>query len=122
MLDLTIYTVPKVSFVLLARYGRNGCHGMMIIPYLDVENFERWVFDTTQEELNIHDHFPLFKKIYDNENYDGPESGALCSFTTIAPGAAVGKGPYWTITDAYKHVIEVSYICKYIHRHEVKDA
>jgi hypothetical protein len=95
---------------------------MMIIPYLDVKNFVAWVLDTTQEELNIHDHFPLSKKIFAHENYNGPESGDLCSFTTIVPGAGVGKDPYWTITDAYKHLIEVSYICKYIHRHEDKEA
>jgi hypothetical protein len=95
---------------------------MMQIPYRDVGNFEKWIFQTTNEEMNIEDHFPLSKKIFDYDNYDGSESGDLCSFTTIVPGAGAGKDAYWTITDAYKHLIEVTYICKYIHRNEVIDA
>ena len=64
--------------------------------------------------------FPLSRKIYQHETYTGVESGDLCSFTTIVPGAGPGKDPYWTITNAYQHLLEVSYICKYIHRREGK--
>ncbi len=44
----------------------------------------------------------------------------LASFTTICPGAGKNKDPYWTITDAYKHLIEVVYIFKWLHRDILK--
>jgi hypothetical protein len=95
---------------------------MMRVPYVDLRNFEEWILQRTGKDLNVLEKFPLSRKIYQQENYTGAEAGDICSFTTIVPGAGPGKDPYWTITDAYKHLLEVSYICKYVHRRELKEA
>lgn len=58
--------------------------------------------------------FPMSAKVY--SNYSGPEKGMLASFTTIVPGAGKGKDPYWTIVDAWHHLVEVAQIFKWVHR------
>ncbi len=51
--------------------------------------------------------YPMSAKVY--SNYSGPEKGMLASFTTIVPGAGKGKDPYWTIVDAWHHLVEVAF-------------
>jgi hypothetical protein len=92
---------------------------MMKIPYHNIEEFLQWTNETSQVHLNVVEHFPMSSKIFAHQKYSGPESGMLASFTTICPGAGKNKDPYWTITDAYKHLIEVIYIFKWLHRHNL---
>jgi hypothetical protein len=73
---------------------------MMRVPYADLRNFEEWIMQRTVEDLNVLEHFPLSRKIYQHEDYTGAEAGDICSFTIIVPGAGPGKDPYWTIMDA----------------------
>ncbi len=58
--------------------------------------------------------YPMSAKVY--SNYSGPEKDMLASFTTIVPGAGKGKDPYWTIVDAWHHLVEVAQIFKWVHR------
>ena len=85
----------------------------MRIPYLDIGAFIQWTNETTQQEFTILD-FPMSAKVY--ANYDGPERNMLASFTTIVPGAGKGKDAYWTIMDAHKHLTEVAYMLRWLHR------
>ncbi len=70
---------------------------MMRIPYGDLRNFEEWIMQTTEKDLNVLEHFPLSRKIYQQKNYTGAETGDICSFSSqciIVPGAGPGKDPY----------------------------
>jgi hypothetical protein len=58
--------------------------------------------------------FHMSAKVY--ASFDGPERGVLASFTTIVPGAGKGKDPYWTIENAWHHLVEVAQIFKWVHR------
>jgi hypothetical protein len=37
------------------------CHGMMRVPYVDLRNFEEWIMQRTEEDLNVLEHFPTRK-------------------------------------------------------------
>jgi hypothetical protein len=80
---------------------------MMKIPYNNIDEFLQWTKETSQVHLNVEEHFPRSSKIFAHQKYNGPESGMLASVTTtsICPGAGKNKDPYWTITDAYKHLL-----------------
>jgi hypothetical protein len=87
---------------------------MMQILAEEIEPFLHWTNNRCGKTLSVAGDFPMSSKVY--VNYDGPKGGMLAAFTTIVPGAGKGKDPYWTIVDACQHLVEVSYLFKWIHR------
>ena len=87
---------------------------MMQIRAEEIVGFLHWTSLTSGKTLTVAGDFPMSSKVY--ANYNGRERGMLASFTTIVPGAGKGKDPYWTIVDACQHLVEASYLFKWIHR------
>jgi hypothetical protein len=87
---------------------------MMQIPQGEIEPFLHWTNATTGKTLTVEANFQMSAKVY--ASFDGPERGMLASFTTIVPGAGKGKDPYWTIENAWQHLVEVAQIFKWVQR------
>ena len=106
------FVVSSYIFVFQTKIPR--CHGMMQIPQGEIEPFLHWTNATTGKTLTVEANFQMSAKVY--ASFDGPERGMLASFTTIVPGAGKGKDPYWTIENAWQHLVEVAQIFKWVHR------